>query len=81
MVINVQPPFNLKVIKSINEFQRDGRFSPLRCSCDGNGKIFGREDGLVCPKCHNVLEYCPGWIANGGWAKFGLRKTANGNDQ
>ena len=45
----VKAPFSDGQLRSINTYQRDGRFSALMCDC--GGKLYGRHDGMVCPSC------------------------------
>jgi hypothetical protein len=64
----VTAPFSDGQLKSINTYQREERFVPLRCKC--GGKLYGRHDGMVCPTCFNVDVTCPRWISNWTWNKF-----------
>ena len=70
-------PFVDEQLKSINTYQREGRFAPLVCKC--GGKLYGRHDGMVCPTCFEVTAECPRWVTNWTWNKFSGIKENEGN--
>ena len=64
----VKAPFSDEQLRSINTYQRDGRFSALMCDC--GGKLYGRHDGMVCPSCFVVIDRSPRWVTNWMWNRF-----------
>lgn len=68
----VSAPFSDEQLKSINTYQREGRFTPLVCKC--GGKLYGRHDGLACPSCFEVTNRCPRWVTNWIWNRFSGKK-------
>lgn len=71
-------PFEIDTIKSINHFQRDGRFSPILCDC--GAKVFATEDGIKCKSCFKVTETVPEFIASGSWSLFGIKENVASGD-
>lgn len=68
MAFIITAPFSDEQQKSINTYQRDGRFPPMVCDC--GGKIYGRNDGLACNSCYKVEPDCPMFVTNWAWRSF-----------
>lgn len=69
MILN--PPYGPEEVKQINTFQRlvdKELFSQLECRC--GGKLYAREEGLICRVCNNTQDEVPLFIANGNWNRF-----------
>ncbi len=68
MSFTTSAPFTDEQQKSINTYQRDGRWPILYCGC--GGRQYGRSDGLVCNSCFRVDPDCPTFVTNWTWSKF-----------
>lgn len=68
MSFTVSAPFTDEQQKSINTYQRDGRWPKLMCECGGSQ--YGREDGLACNSCFKVDTACAKFITNWTWNMF-----------
>ncbi len=78
MGFTTSAPFTDEQQKSINTYQRDGRWDVLRCDC--GGRLYGRSDGLACNSCYRIETHCPTFVTNWTWSKFKNNKEQVNGD-
>ena len=69
--------FKADEIKSINAFQKSGRFHPFTCGgdrtdeyhLDGEGVLVATEEGFICPYCVYKQDWCHSWMKDWSWKR------------
>lgn len=69
-------PFTQGEVDSLNAYQQSGAMHPFTCGSgkhtdfnhlDGEGVLMARPEGLYCPYCNYVQNWCWPWMADWSW--------------